>query len=206
MQLSFRSLECGVLGRLALTLFLTFFLASSVARAEGAVKRDLTVEQSAIADIGEGDEASSSKTRVSARVDHEDRRYRIGDKLVLQVKASQNAYITVLDVATSGKVYVVFPNRQQRDNHVQANDVLQIPAGNDNFSFVVNGPEGREVLKVFATDRPLKSLDVNKLSAAGPYYSVPGAARSIARDLSVELKDQARADYGVAVQVISISE
>ncbi len=169
-----------------------------------AQNRDLTVEQESIADIGEGPRAQSSNIKVAAWVDRQDGVYRPGDSLTLQVKANRSAYITVVDVGTSGRVHVVFPNKYQRNNHVQAHEVVQIPEEGARVRFTVNGPSGREVLKVFATERPIDYFDVHRLAEAGAYYSVPGDARSIARDLSVELNDTRRAEYGVATKVVRI--
>ncbi len=99
---------------------------------------------------------------------------------------------------------MVFPNKYQRNNRVQAHEVVQIPEEGARVRFTVSGPAGREVLKVFATERPISYFDVQRLAEAGAYYSVPGDARSIARDLNVELNETQRAEYGVATKVVRI--
>jgi TPR repeat protein len=110
----------------------------------------------------------------------------------------------VLDVGTSGKVHVIFPNEFQHENKVAAQEVVQIPPEDGRFQFRVKGPAGREVLKVFATERPLECLDPQRLAKSGPYYEVPGEPKAIARDISVELKRNLKAIYGVATRFVTI--
>ncbi|ADP70513.1 Peptidoglycan-binding domain 1 protein [Rhodomicrobium vannielii ATCC 17100] len=169
------------------------------------VYRDIsiTVEQSEIVNIGE-DAPVPASIKVSAWLDRENATYRPGDAVTLQVRTSKPAYITVLDVGTSGKVHVIYPNRYQREKRVEAFEVVQIPTPDERYRFTVNGPAGREVLKVIATEKPIDTLDARRLSEAGPFYAVPGEARAIARDISVELTGKQSADYGVATQIFRI--
>ena len=118
-----------------------------------AVERDLSVEQAPIADVGEGPDYHSN-IKVEAWTDHEDGSYAIGDTVTLNVRASQDAYITVLDVGTSGRVHIIFPNRFQQDNRVPGYEMIRIPGEDSRFRIRVGGPTGREVIKVFATREP----------------------------------------------------
>jgi len=178
-------------------------LALSVAQAAPVVYRDITVDQEKIATVGEDTEVPAA-IKVSAWVDREDATYRPGDAVTLQVRTNKPAYITVLDVGTSGKVHVIYPNKYQRENRVEAFAVVQIPEPDASFRFTVKGPAGREVLKVFATDKPLDALDVRKLIEAGAFYTVPGEVSTIARDIGVELIEKQQSNYGAATQIIRI--
>ena len=169
-----------------------------------AQNRDISIDQNEIASIGENAEAPASAIKVSACLDRQNGVYRPGDSVTLQVRTNKPAYITVLDVGTSGKVYVIYPNRYQRENRVNAFEVVQIPAPDERYRFAVKGPAGREVLKVIATEKPLDALDIRHFTEAGAFYAVPGEARAIARDLSVELTEKQPANYGVAKQIFSI--
>ena len=169
-----------------------------------AQNRDLSIDQNEIATIGETAEAPAAAIKVSAWLDRESGTYRPGEAVTLQVRTNRPAYITVLDVGTSGKVYVIYPNRYQRENRVNAFEVVQIPAPDERYRFTVKGPAGREVLKVIATDKPLDAFDIRHFTEAGAFYAVPGEARAIARDLSVELTEKQRENYGVATQIFRI--
>jgi hypothetical protein len=164
--------------------------------------RGLSPEQQPIAALEE--HVAAQGIRISAWLDRPDAAYQPGDALTLFVKATKDAYITVLDTGTSGKVHVVFPNKYQTDNRVQAHEIVQIPGGESGFRLTVNGPAGKEVLKIFATEKAIDYLDVKRLGEAGAYYTVPGDARAIARDLGAELGERDRAGYGVFTQMLSI--
>jgi hypothetical protein len=165
--------------------------------------RGLSPELQPLADLGE-DAAPAAGIKVSAWTDRTDAIYRPGDTLTLMVKANKDAYITVLDVGTSGMVHVVFPNKYHRDSRVQAYEVVQIPGEGARFRLTVRGPAGWEVLKILATEEPIAYFDLSRLGEDGAYYTVPGDVRAVARDLGVELSERGRASYGVAKRVVRI--
>ena len=87
--------------RLALLgLLLLVVAAIPPASAQQSITRDLTVEQRDLAAVI----APQSDLKVTAWVDKQDDTYKPGDTLQLFVKANSDAYITVIDVGTSGKV------------------------------------------------------------------------------------------------------
>lgn len=177
---------------------------SNSAFAENASRRDLSVEQAPIANCGEGADAPSSNIQVSATLNHADGLYGVGDTLTLQVRASQDAYITVLEVGTSGKVHIIFPNRYQENNRVSANEIVAIPSDESHFRIRVGGPAGRDVIKVFATYEPLSVLARQRLVQEGAYYTTPQNARSLARDLTVELHEKHKSEFGTSTQIFEI--
>jgi hypothetical protein len=180
-------------------------LASSEAvLAENAARRDLTVEQAPIADCGEGSNAPTSNIQVSATLNHPEAVYSVGETVTLQVRANEDAYITVLEVGTSGKVHIIFPNAYQNVNRIKANNVVSIPTDDSKFRIRVGGPAGRDVIKVFATREPLSVFAQQKLVQEGPYFTASDNARTLARDLTVELREKHKSDFGVATQIFAI--
>lgn len=172
--------------------------------AEGVIRRDLSVEQAPIANCGEGSDYPSSNIQVWATLNHADGVYAVGDTVTLQVRASQDAYITVLEVGTSGKVHIIFPNAYQENNRIPANELVAIPADESRFRIRVGGPAGRDVIKVFATREPLDVLAQQRLIHEGPYYTTSENARSLARDLTVELKEKHKSEFGTVAQIFEI--
>jgi hypothetical protein len=172
--------------------------------AEKGARRDLTVEQAPIANCGVGPGYSASKIQVAATLDHADGIYSVGDAVVLQVRASEDVYITVLEVGSSGKVHIIFPNQFQRNNRIRANEAVRIPTDDSSFRIRVGGPAGRDVIKVFATREPLDTLAQQRLTSEGPYYTTNRNARSLARDLSVELREKHKNEFGTAIQIFKI--
>jgi hypothetical protein len=172
--------------------------------AENAARRDLSVEQAPIADCGEGANAPTSDIQVSATLNHSDAVYAVGDTVTMQVRASEDAYITVLEVGTSGKVHIIFPNAYQEVNRIRANNVVSIPMDDSKFRIRVSGPAGRDVIKVFATREPLNTFAQQKLVQEGPYFTASENSRTLARDLTVELREKHKSDFGVATQIFAI--
>jgi hypothetical protein len=78
--------------------------------------------------------------------------YYPGENIYLYFKTSQDAYITIYDYTTDGKLRMIFPNSFQQNNFVRANNVYVIP--NPNYNFVISGPNGREVIEAIASTSP----------------------------------------------------
>ena len=82
-------------------------------------------------------------------------RYRIGEYLSLSIQTNKACYLTVIDIGTSGKRTLLFPNAYQPDNFLAANQILQIP--NHQFKLEIGKPAGEEVLWAVCRveDKPL---------------------------------------------------
>lgn len=154
--------------------------------AQGPTTRDLTIEQKYLAELGVPD----SDIKVTAWVDRQDDTYRTGDAVQIFVKTNHDAYITVVDVGTSGKVHILFPNKHHTDNRVLAHQVLQIPGPDAAYRIRVGGPAGHELIKVIATTRPGQVIRPDQLAEFGPFKSYRGSAEGLTRDLGIELKDK----------------
>ena len=71
--------------------------------------------------------------------------YRIGDKVRVHFRANRDGYLTLLNVGTSGKLTILFPNMLHRDNFVYANKEYEIPSQEYGFEYELQGPPGVEV-------------------------------------------------------------
>ena len=183
-------------------------LISSPALADAA--RDLTVEQTAIYTVQASTPAAAAPAgalSVVAWVDHADNTYAVGEAVRLYVRSNKDAYLTVLNVGPSGNTTMLFPNAAQRDSRVGANQVVEIPGPGAGASIRVGGPVGRELIKVIASTSPAPLFDAAKLSGAGPFATVSGGGRSVARDLQVTMVAQASShewdDYNKVISTIA---
>lgn len=96
---------------------------------------------------------------VRVEVDRKSRDYREGDNLAVKVVSEIEAYVYVVYQQADGKLFQIFPNSKQPDNRVKAKQVVQIPGQEDLFRWKIGPPFGKEVLKVIATERPVKVLN-----------------------------------------------
>ena len=173
--------------RAATGFLLAALLLTSSASAEPEGTKDLTIDQKYVAEFA----VAASDLKVTTWVDHKDDTYRVGDTLKLFVKTNRDAFITVVDVGTSGKVVVLFPNKHASDNRIGADKVLEIPGPKAPYDIRVSGPAGQELIKVIATTRPGSIIRADQLSELGPFQSYSGSAESFTKDLAIELKPNA---------------
>lgn len=63
---------------------------------------------------------------VSISMNPERQQYRLGDRVSLDVTATQDCYVTVFCISADNKLYLVFPNRDRSKNHAKANVTLKL--------------------------------------------------------------------------------
>ena len=93
------------------------------------------------------------------------------DKIGFRIRADRDCYVTVLDIGTSGRIQVLYPNRFARENKVLANQDYELPLPDrPTFQITVTEPVGREMVKVIATEEPLNltGLDMGTVQEAFP--------------------------------------
>ena len=128
---------------------------------------------------------------VSASVDRPDRSYQHGENLVLTVETTEDAYVWVFDTGTSGKVHQVFPNEYETTNFLAANVPLEIPRADSRYQLAVSHPAGAELITVVASkDKTPLTPELIDTSGGGPFLALRGDAASVAKDLSITLREQ----------------
>lgn len=185
--------------------FALFFLSTSGVQADISqpgqpVTRDLTIEQRPMTQL----QVPASDLEVTAWVDHENNTYMAGDKVILSIKPNKDAYLTILDVGTSGKVHIIFPNQYQKNNKVMANQIVNVPGENAHFDFKVGGPAGAELIKVIATTSAKPLINPSQTSPAGPYKAVNKSTTALAKDLGVVFRQDNKNQYADYDKVIHI--
>jgi hypothetical protein len=163
-------------------------LAGTVARAETQeeMARDLVPAQKPMVQLGGG-----SAEAVDAWVDNPSLTYRVGQQLKVFVRPRQTSFVTVLNVGSSGRVTVIFPNFYQRDTRVPAGQTVAIPAERAGWRIDVVGPPGIEVVKVIATPEPLALPELQRLAATterSPILSLGRSGEEVARDIVPQIE------------------
>ena len=162
--------------------------------------RDLVIEQIAISAL----KPDAQAFEVTSAVNHESREYRIGDLIEFNVTSSEDAYITLVDVGTSGQVTILFPNEFQQANRVMAGETTTIPSGNADFKIRVGGPTGVELIKILATRGPTPIFDPTEYVGHGPFRVLNKKAPALTRDLIIELEEIHDDNWAEYEQVIRI--
>ncbi|MBU0985199.1 MAG: DUF4384 domain-containing protein [candidate division Zixibacteria bacterium] len=88
---------------------------------------------------------------VEVWTDHSDGEYYEGDRITIYFRASQDAFVSIYSVDTRGKVNLLFPSDPTEDNFIRGGVNYSIPGKDDDFDFVVDGPEGVEHLQMIGS-------------------------------------------------------
>ncbi|MFT7459841.1 MAG: hypothetical protein ACI909_002524 [Planctomycetota bacterium] len=72
--------------------------------------------------------------------------YQTGDRVTVSVSSDRDCKLTLINIGTSGRVTVLFPNRFQRSNLIRAGQVVRIPENTAGVDYLVQGPPGIETL------------------------------------------------------------
>ena len=153
----------------------------AVAEAEKEAK-DIVVER--MRDI----RADNPDFRIQLRTLDGKRRFRVGDEVEFRFRANKDAYVTLVDVGTSGKVSVIFPNKWHKDNAVKANKWYRIPPRQADYMFAVKGPKGVNHIKAIATLDKFDFWPEDFLSKGeGPFDELKDPEKAI-KDIGIRLK------------------
>ena len=147
----------------------------------------LTDAQQVIADmkIGSAVQQAADLTIIGA-VDHADRRYRIGEPIVLSVQVNQPAYVAVLRVMPNGMTTLIFPNRRHASAQLAANSPLRLPEPGDPQDIAAEGP-GVALFEFVASTRGGSWLFTRKPREAGDFAELGTTTRALARDIVLSL-------------------
>ena len=172
-----------------------------------ATTRDLTPEQNTIFSVAVPPPPPSIPTaqrlNVTAWVDHADNTYAIGEEVRLYVRPNKQAYITIINIGPTGNKTLLYPMRHQAWTPVGAGQIVEIPSHDSGVSIRVNGPVGRELIKVIASTSPERLLEETELSGTGPFSVIGREASSLARDLQVTMNHRASHEWDVYNKVIT---
>lgn len=157
-------------------------LLSAPAVGQNVEPRDLTVEQTTVAQAGV---ARPGSLHVSLSADRPDATYAVGESVKLTLTANEEAYVTVFDVGPTGRVTQIFPNQYQTDDHIHANRPIRIAGGNSGSKVTAVGPVGAELIKVVASNKPMTVVSQSHLQGRGIFRTIDGGAETLLRDLQV---------------------
>lgn len=144
--------------------------------------RDLSVDQIKAYLVGS---PKQSTLKLSSWVDRRDMTYARGEMIKIHVKTNEDAYVTVFNVGPTGKVTQLFPNAFEKSGLIKANTDTEIPSAKSKAEIKVSGDVGGEVIKVFASDKPLKLVPESSLVAGAVFVAVKGDVAEFVRNLEV---------------------
>lgn len=86
--------------------------------------------------------------------------YHVGEAVTFFFRSGQDAHLTLVDVGADGAVKILFPNAFHEDGIIKSGRIYSIPAADDTFDIVAEGPPGVERIKAIATSVPVLEADL----------------------------------------------
>ena len=74
----------------------------------------------------------------SLRLNVDRKNYRVGDPIVVRVKSDRHCALTLINIDPRGIATVVFPNGYARENHIDSEAAIRLPAENAPFVFTAH--------------------------------------------------------------------
>ena len=81
--------------------------------------------------------------------------YQTGENVAFEFKADKDCYLSLIDIGTSGRAIILFPNRWHPDNKIEKDKTYIIPPKGSDFAYKVQNPVGVERIKAIACVDPI---------------------------------------------------
>lgn len=131
-----------------------------------------------------GGAAAREPLRVSIWTDKKS--YRIGEMISFGLRVNRDAYVTLVNIGTSGDVNIIYPNQFSPNHFVRGGQDVLIPPPTSTFTLTVRGPAGFDQIRAIATDEPI-SLHASSFGGQSR-TAFRSLDRVQTRDLSVGIK------------------
>jgi Domain of unknown function (DUF4384) len=160
------------------------FATAGISKADNdeTAMRDLSPQQVEAFKAGSSRESS---LRVTASVDRSDMTYAKGEAVKLRVKVNEDAYVVIYNVGPTGKITQLFPNKFQKDGLIKAGHSSEIPPADSKTEIKVTGDTGAELIKFFASNKPIKFVSGAVVADDGVFIPVKESVNEFVRDLEV---------------------
>lgn len=115
-------------------------------------------------------------------------RYKVGDTITMRFETNRDAYLTLVNVGTSGKITILFPNRFSGGHEIKGKQVYTIPAPDDSYELAVSGPPGVELIYALVTSKPVKFVETDFSQTPEIFRTVTGDTPVLTRDINAVVK------------------
>jgi Domain of unknown function (DUF4384) len=128
--------------------------------------------------------------------------YKVGETMRVAFEAHRDGYVTVVNVGTSGKITILYPNAFAPDHSVKGGRTYSVPASGDPYELALSGPAGVELVYAVFMTAPIRFAETNFVKSA--FTVVNESAEQFTRDINValktiSLKEQANAALEITV-------
>ena len=111
--------------------------------------------------------------------------YQIGEVVRISMRPERDCYVYILDIGSSGKINVLFPNEFEPNNFLNRGQEYTIPS-TDEYSIELGGPPGDERIKAIATTQ---MIPLNRIRPDNPASPIPSFAENAPELLETSMSD-----------------
>ncbi len=143
--MTLKNLKGGVLGSADETIERSMIPCSTVNQTAGAL--------AAVADVA--GQASQQVVKLNTTKGDRYQIYRAGEKVQFLIQVARPLYVYLFGINAKNEVSQLYPGPGQQQVPLQAGLLHTVPGDRDSWEIVVEPPFGTDVVKLFATERPL---------------------------------------------------
>ena len=131
--------------------------------------------------------------------------YTVGENITIYFKSNKDCYLTLFDFIPGGGIRLLFPNRYEKNNFLEANKVHTIPPG-----FVVTLPAGKEMIRAVATTSPWQFFsdeEIMRYHSEHPeerYPVISGSEEGFGAKFNEKIKIIPQPDWAMASCLFSV--
>jgi len=136
--------------------------------------------------------------------------YVAGDRITLNVKTTQDAYVYLFSLDQKGRINLILPNKfSSGANLIKANTTKSFPSKEDKFTFDIAGPAGLNKVLAVASKNELDLDDIAQFKddqqTGFATVTVQGGQNGLAQALSIIVKPLPSQDWVTDVAQYQIS-
>lgn len=171
--MTLKNLKGGVLGSAEESIERSIIPYSTVNQAAGALAM--------VADVA----GQSSQKLVKLNTTKGDRFqvYRAGEKVQFLIQVARPLYVYLYGINTKNEVSLLYPGPGQQERPLPSGTVHAVPGDHESWEVVVEPPFGTDVVKLFASERPLPLPSITDKVAA---RSFSDGTRTLVRRKSIQ--------------------
>ncbi|GBU28670.1 hypothetical protein R84B8_02230 [Treponema sp. R8-4-B8] len=118
-----------------------------------------------------------------------------GDELKINLESSQDCYFKVYHIDIDKKMQMIYPNAQNTNNFLKANNIRIIPEGNTRYN--IESPFGQDTVLVVASTRQFANIEAE-------YVQIRSATRDVVLSVSRGLGVQTQ-QSGQPLETVTVS-
>jgi hypothetical protein len=130
--------------------------------------------------------------------------HKIGETVKVSFQSNRDGYATLVNVGTSGKITILYPNAYTPDHAVKAGQTYSVPRAEDFYELSLGGPEGVELVYALFTTSPVRLVEDNLVKSSA-FAPVNDKAETLTRDINLTVKKFPLREQASAVLEIEVT-